>query len=227
MAGGEQFDKAHAGGTIETTEIVDGVALAAVLVSEGDDGEREDDSRVPVFGALGVGGRPLDSDSDGAAEPICARLSDGLAVMCARDLRIERGRGSEPAKGTIYFAGYHGAEVRFDVASSSRSTVTVTDNNGRDLVLDDQGVRAPSSPLIQGDPNTAADVLLAQPAIDLHKITGQIVLLLAAAVNGLAPGSITPTQISDLTTALAPFLVPGSPSAPTTRAPDLRGEPGT
>jgi hypothetical protein len=218
MAGGEQFDKVLTGATVESTDIVDGVVLAAVRVSEDETSDRE-----PVHGALGVGGRPLDQDDDGAAEAICARASDGLPVMALRDLRIEQGRASEPAKGTIYLAGYHGAEVRIDVADSSRSTITITDNAGRDLVLDGDGVRVPSSPLIQGETAAAKDVALAEPLVDLVVALYNVVATMAAAVNVLAPGSV---DITTLTLKAAPYLVPGSPAAPTTRAPDLRGAPG-
>lgn len=210
------------GATIESSEIVDGIALVGVAVNEDDKSARE-----RAYGSLGAGGRPLPPNGDGAAEAICRRVDNSLEVIAQHDLRIEHDRASAPAEGTIYQAGYHGAELRFDVVSGEqRSTVTLTDNAGRVLVLDDQGVRAPTSPLVQGDPLAAKDVLLAQPAIDLLKQIGPITLLLAAAVNTLAPGTITPQQILDLTTALIPFLVPGSPDAPTTRAPDLRGEPG-
>jgi hypothetical protein len=224
MATGESaFDGPIESATIEATEISDeGVMLASVEVNEDDASPRE-----AVYGSLGDGGRPLAPDDDGAAEAICARASDRLPVIAARDLRIEKARATTPAVGTVYKAGYYGAELRFDVVDGEeRSTATLTDANGSELVLDEDGVRAPTSPLVQGDPGTAADVLLAQPAIDLLAQIGPITLLLAAAVNALAPGTITPQQITDLTTALAPFLVPGSPNAPTTRAPDLRGEPG-
>lgn len=209
------------GATIESSEIVEGVALVSVEVNEDDTSARE-----RVYGSLGSGGRPL-PPNDGAAEAICRRVDNNLEVIAVHDLRIETGRATPPAEGTVYKAGYYGAELRFDVVSGQqRSTATLTDNAGRTLVLDDQGVRAPSSPLVQGDPGAAQDVLLAQPAIDLLQQLGPITLLLAAAVNTIAPGTITPQQITDLTTALAPFLLPGPPEAPTTRAPDLRGEPG-
>ena len=105
-------------------------------------------------------------------------------------------------------------------------SATLTDAQGNDLVLDDQGVRVPTSDFVQGDPDLAQDLLLAQPAIDLLAEMGPIVLALAAAVNTLAPGSITPTQIANLTTKLGPYLAAGSPNAPTTRAPGVRGAPG-
>lgn len=219
MAGGETFDKVFAPATVEATDVVDGVVLAAVRVDED-----EDDAKTPVYGAIGVGGRPLDvDDPTGGAETICARLSDGLAVMCGRDLRIEQGRATPPAKGTIYLAGYYGAEMRVDVVSGQqRSTVTITDNAGRELVLDDQGVRVPTSPLIQGNPLAAQDVPLAGPLI-LAFTALDAALQALALIPALSAAS---AALGAAHTALAPYLVPGSPTAPTTRAPDLRGAPG-
>jgi len=205
------------------SQITNGVATINVEAFAGG----ESSTGEPVFGVLGSGGRPLPPNANGAAEAICARSSDGLPVIAARDLRIEKARTATPEEGTIFKAGYFGAELRFEVVSGEeRSTATLTDANGRDLVLDEQGVRVPSSDLVQGDPDVAADVLLAQPAVDLLAEIGPIVLALAAAVNALAPGTVTPTQIANLTTKLAPFLAGGSPSAPTTRAPGVRGAPG-
>lgn len=227
MARGESaFDGPLAGGQIEATEVSeDGAVLASVRVTDD-----EKSAAQAIFSALGDGGRPLPPDDAGAAEAICARASDGLPVLAVRDLRIEEARAAAPAEGTIFKAGYFGAELRFDVVDGEeRSTITLDDANGTTLVLDENGVQAPTSPLIQGDHAAAEDVALAQPAIDLLKQIGPITLLLASAVNVLAPGTITPQQIADLTAALAPYLVPasgGTPAAPTTRAPDLRGEPG-
>ncbi len=225
MAGGQgAFDTGGplAFARIESTEVKDGVVLAAVRVSEDDGGAGEE-----VYGGLGDGGRPLPLDSDGGtAEAVCVRAASGdLPVLGIRELRIETGRAAPPGEGTIYKAGYYGAELRFDVVDGeARSTVTVTDNAGRDLVLDDQGVRVPSSPLIQGDPGAAKDVALAGPLVDLVGALYTVVASLATAVNSLAgPGTI---DISNLTTKAAPYLAPGSPAAPTTRAPDLRGAPG-
>lgn len=213
MAKGESaFDRSLTAATIQTTETgTTGVVLANVEVSD----EGESDTRAPMFGALGISSRPLDPDDDGAAEAICARASDSLPVIASRDMRLEAGAAA-PEKGTIRLLGYHGATVSIEVAGASSSLVFV---RGSDL-------RVPETDVVQGDPNQAQDLLLAQPAIDLHAIMGQIVLLLAAAVNGLAPGTIAPQQIADLTAALAPFLVGGSPEAPTTRAPGMRGAPG-
>lgn len=213
------FDRDLAGATIEATELVDGIVLASVRVNEDEASARE-----AVYGALGVGGRPLPLDDDGAAEAVCARSSDGLPVLAARDLRIEQGRATAPAEGTIYAAGYYGAELRFDVvAGEQRSTATLTDNAGRVVVLDDQGVRVPSSPLIQGDPLLAQDVALAAPLIEVLIATYAALTAAASALSSLG----APIDISQLTLKIAPYLVPGSPSAPTTRAPDLRGAPGT
>jgi hypothetical protein len=134
--------------------------------------------------------------------------------------------GRPPDEGTIYLAGYHGAELRFDVPSAGVSTFELRDSGTTKIQGDDRGVVVLGPGLTQGSPASAQDVALAQPAIDLLAEMGPIVLLLAAAVNGLAPGTITPTQITNLTLKLAPYLAGGSPNAPTTRAPKLRGTPG-
>src|SRR5262245_28933027 len=110
MAGGELIDRVLTGASVETTEIVDRIALAAVEVSEGDDSDHE-----RMYGALGVGGRPLDRTGDGAAEAIVMRGSDGLPVIAMHDLRIETALAEQPGKGTTYAAGYYGARLRFDV----------------------------------------------------------------------------------------------------------------
>lgn len=224
MARGESaFDTLLAPGTIQGSRIDDGLAAYNVEVFAGAESSTDE----PAFGVLGSGGRPLAPSGDGVAEMISARTADGLPIVAMRDKRIEQARAATPAEGTIYLAGYHGAELRFDVVSGeTRSTAALTDAQGSDLVLDDQGVRVPTSDFVQGDPDLAQDLLLAQPAIDLLAEMGPIVLALAAAVNTLAPGSITPTQIANLTTKLGPYLAAGSPNAPTTRAPGVRGAPG-
>jgi len=225
MARGESaFDGPLAGVTVKGSQISEGVATVNVEAFPGGEGSTGE----PVYGVLGDGGRPLPPNTDGAAEAICARSADGLPVLAVRDLRIETARAATPEEGTVYKAGYYGAELRFEVVSGEeRSTATLTDANGSDIVLDEQGVRVPTSDFVQGDPDVAADMLLAQPAIDLLAEVGPIVLTLAAAVNALAPGTVTPTQIANLTTKLAPYLAAGSPNAPTTRAPGVRGAPGT
>lgn len=225
MARGESaFDGPLAPGTIEGSQITgNGVATFNVSVMSG----AENSTDEPAFAALGSGGRPLAPDDDGKAESISARTADGLPIVAMRDLRIEKARASTPAEGTIYLAGYYGAELRFDVASDEqRSTVTLRDGQTTQVQLTTDGVMVTGPGFTEGTPATAQDLLLAQPAIDLLAEMGPIVLALAAAVNTLAPGSITPTQITNLTAKLAPYLAPGSPSAPTTRAPKVRGNPG-
>ncbi len=227
MARGDSaFDTTLAGGQIEASEVAEeGVVVVAVRVNAD-----EVSTEQPVFGTLGSGGRPLVPDATGAAEAICARASDGLPVIAVRDLRIETARQSEPAEGTVYTAGYYGAELRIEVVDEEeRSTVTLDDANGSALVLDDQGVRAPTSPLVQGDPGAALDVALAAPLVDFAKNGGPVLIALMNAINTLAPGTFTPQQITDMTTATAAYLTPAAgqvPAAPATRAPDLRGEPG-
>lgn len=216
MAGGDSaFDGPLAGAVVKGSQIVSGVVLADLEVLE----EGEGSAAEPVFGALGVGGRPLPPDADGAAETISARSADGLPVLAARDLRIEKARDAAPAEGTIYVAGYHGAELRFDRPAAGTSTATLRDSTGEQLVVDEDGVR-------QGAALGAADVLLAQPAIDLLNELGSFAIAAAGAINAMAPGSISPAQIANLTAKLVPYLAPGSPNAPTTRAPKLRGQPG-
>lgn len=224
MARGESaFDGPLAPGTIEGSQITgNGVATFNVSVMSG----AENSTDEPAFAALGSGGRPLAPDDDGKAESISARTADGLPIVAMRDLRIEKARTSPPAEGTVYKAGYHGAELRFDVPSEGVSTATLRDSTGSELVLDGDGVRVPDVAFVQGDKALAQDLLLAQPAIDLLAEMGPIVLALIGAVNTLAPGTILPTQITNLTTKLGPYLAPGSPSAPTTRAPNVRGQPG-
>lgn len=223
MSGESAFDGPLAMTTIEGSQIAES-GVATFNTRERPEGEASTGDG--AYAGLGLGGRPLPQGDDGAAEAVCARASSGMPLLGARDLRIETAREDPPGPGTIYLAGYHGAELRFDVPSEGVSTTTLRDSTGKAMVLDGQGVRVPDADFIQGDPSLARDVLLAQPAIDLIVELGPIVLALAAAVNGLAPGSVTPTQITNLTAKLAPYLVPGSPAAPTTRAPKLRGAPG-
>ena len=223
MAGRESaFDTLLAAAKVAGSQVTNDVVGLNVEVFAGG----ESSTGEPVFAALGDGGRPLPPDDDGFAESISARSSDGLPVIAVRDLRIEKARASPPSEGTIFRAGYHGAELRFDVPSAGVSTFELRDSGTTQIQGDDRGVVVLGEGLTQGDPATAQDLLLAQPAIDLLAEMGPIVLALAAAVNTLAPGSITPTQITNLKMKLAPYLASGSPSAPTTRAPNVRGQPG-
>lgn len=201
-----------------TQATVKGSGAGTLALEVRPDGEG-DPSAVVFGGALGTAGsRPLDPDSDGAAEAIAARSSDGLPVLVLRDLRIEAAAGVA-RKGTVRLAGYHGALVAIADQGDGTSLVVVS---GSDL-------RVPDTAIVQGDIGAAKDVALAEPAVALLAEMGPIVLELAAAMNILAPGSVTPFQITNLTTKLAPYLVLASgptPAAPTTRAPKLRGAPG-
>ena len=227
MGSRSAFDDVLAAGKVAGSQVSNGVLTVNVSVGVDENGKDTDPSTgEPVFGALGSGGRPLPEDADGFAETISARSADGLPVQAMRDLRIEKARAAAPGEGTVYLAGYHGAEVRFDVPSEGVSTFELRDSGTTKIQGDDRGVVVLGPGLTQGSPASAQDVALAQPAIDLLAEMGPIVLALAAAVNGLAPGSVTPTQIANLTTKLAPYLAPGSPNAPTTRAPKIRGTPG-
>lgn len=219
---------------------VTGAHLLAIEVTVAEDGTAIDGGdREQVYGSLGAGGRPLSPETDGtAAKVVCARASSGdLPVLGARDVRIEAALEDPPDEGTVWHAGYHGACLRFDVVDGeARSVVTISDGAGRKLVLDDQGVRAPTSPLIQGDPGLAQDVALAQPLVSMVLSLDAAVLSTASAMTALAalPAlaaaaaalGAAATALTAAHTAMAPYLVPGSPSAPTTRAPDLRGAPG-
>lgn len=99
------------------------------------------------------------------------------------------------------------------------STFASVDNDGLTLSGD---LRVANSNLVVGDPTLAQDVALAQPSIDFNTIAGQILTLVVAAVNSLAPGTISPSQIVQLGLALAPYLAGGA----TTRAPRILGQPG-
>ncbi len=227
MGARSAFDDVLASGKVAGSQVSNGVLTVNVAVSVDETGATvEGSTGEPVYGTLGSGGRPLPEDADGFAETISARSADGLPVLDMRDLRIEKARAAPPGEGTIYKAGYYGAELRFDVPSEGVSTFELRDSGTTKIQGDDRGVVVLGPGLTQGSPASAQDVALAQPAIDLLAEMGPIVLLLAAAVNTLAPGTITPTQILNLNTKLAPYLVPGSPNAPTTRAPKIKGTPG-
>lgn len=221
MAGGRDsaFDGPLAAGTVKGSQVSNGVVTVNV---EGIAGG-ESSTGEPVFGVLGSGGRPLPPDDDGFAESISARSADGLPVIAMRDLRPEKARAAPPGEGTVYLAGYHGAEVRFDVPSAGVATFELRDSGTTKVQGDDRGVVVLGPGLTQGTPASAQDVALAQPAIDLLAELGPAMLIAMAAINALASGTYSPTQILNLTTKLAPFLAPG---APTTRAPKLRGTPG-
>jgi len=221
MAGGRDsaFDRPLAAGTVKGSQVSNGVVTVNVEVFAGG----ESSTGEGVYGVLGSGGRPLPPDDDGFAESISARSADGLPVIAMRDLRPEKARAAPPGEGTVYLAGYHGAEVRFDVPSAGVSTFELRDSGTTKVQGDDRGVVVLGPGLTQGSPASAQDVALAQPAIDLLAELGPAMLIAMAAINALAPGTYTPTQILNVTTRLAPFLAPG---APTTRAPKLRGTPG-
>lgn len=109
-------------------------------------------------------------------------------------------------------------------------STTCRSGNGENFVsITNDGVtfsgdlRMPNSNLVVGDPSLVKDVALAQPAIDAISIIGQIVTLLAGAVNGLAPGTISPAQLTQLGTAIGPYVTGGA----TCRAPRIQGQPGT
>lgn len=116
------------------------------------------------------------------------------------------------------------------VLLGSDGSTTCKSGNGENFVsITDDGVsfsgdlRMPNSNLVVGDPSLVKDVALAQPAIDAISIIGQIVTLLAGAVNGLAPGTISPAQLTQLGTAIGPYVAGGA----TCRAPRIQGQPGT
>ena len=238
----------------------------------------------PVYGVPGDLWRVLDPDDDGAAEAVCARSSDGLPIIAARDLRIDAAAATELAKGTRRIAWYRGVQISMSVAASGDGSVlqfyvpwdrdgsgvpqkghvmtfdpvegaiTILAASGAGITLASDGsatvkngdgdvflsvspdgvivsgdLRVPNSNAVFGDPALAKDVLLAQPAIDLLAKLAPMVATLAGAVNGLAPGSVPPSEITALVAAGVPFLVPAAgptPAAPTTRAPRILGQPG-
>lgn len=227
MGARSAFDDLLASGKVASSQVSNGALTVNVAVSVDETGATvESSTGEPVYGALGVGGNPLPEDADGFAESISARSSDGLPVIAARDLRIEKARAAPPDKGTVYLAGYHGAEVRIDRPSAGVSTVEIRDSASTQVQLDDRGVVVLGPGLTQGDPGGAQDVLLAPLAIELLNQLASVAVTLAGAVNALAPGAVTPAQLAQLIAAAAPFMVGGSPPAPTTRAPRLRGTPG-
>lgn len=131
----------------------------------------------------------------------------------------------DPVTGAVTLLAASGAGVTL----ASDGSATVKSGDGENFVsVTNDGVtlsgdlRVGNSNLVVGNPALAQDVALAQPSIDLHTIVGQIVTLLAAAVNGLAPGVISPAQLAQLGVALAPYLAGGA----TTRAPRILGQPG-
>lgn len=230
-----------------------------------------------VYGLPCVVFRPLDPTDDGATEVVCARASDSLPILGARDLRIDDAAATDIAKGTARFAGYRGANLSISIAASgdgsvvqlyvpfdrdgdgvpqkghvitldpAEEAVTIVAASGAALTLASDGsatikngdgdvflsvspdgvimsgdLRVPNSNLVVGDPALAKDVALAQPAIDaLAKIVPMLATI-AGAVNGLAPGTIPPSEITALVAAGAPYVAGGA----TVRAPRILGQPG-
>ncbi len=138
----------------------------------------------------------------------------------------------DPVAGAVTVVAASGAAV----VLASDGSATVRSANGENFVsVSNDGVtlsgdlRVPNSNLVVGSPALAQDVALAEPLVSLASPLGQIVALLGAAVNGLAPGSVPAPLLAQLTTALAPYLVAASPpvpAAPTPRAPRIKGQPG-
>jgi hypothetical protein len=113
--------------------------------------------------------------------------------------------------------------------ATGQEAITVAAAGGATLELAEHAtctggdLRVPESDLVVGDPVLARDVALAQPVIDVLAQLVPMVAAIAAAVNGLAPGSIPPSEIADLVASGAPFVAGGA----TCRAPRILGEPGT
>lgn len=101
-----------------------------VAIDTSDD-ESELAPQQPVYGALGVVGRPLPPDGDLFCEAVGLRTADGLEPIAYRDLRINRalnptGAGTAPAPGQHMLAGYGGGFVSVKRDSGSgRDTITL------------------------------------------------------------------------------------------------------
>ena len=151
---------------------------------------------------------------------------------------FEHGADGAPTKAHVLTMDPTSGQEAVVLAAASGAALTLAKDgsttcrsgNGENFVsITNDGVtfsgdlRMPNSNLVVGDPSLVKDVALAQPAIDALAIIGQIVTLLAGAVNGLAPGTITPVQLTQLSTAIAPYTSGGA----TCRAPRIQGQPGT
>ncbi len=121
MASGDSaFDGPLAPATVKGSDTAEnGVVLLAVEVEKG--GESSD--REPTYSVPGDIWRPLDPTDDGAAEAVCARASDGLPILAARDLRVDLAAATPIEKGTRRIAWYRGAQISFSVAPSGTGTV--------------------------------------------------------------------------------------------------------
>ncbi len=289
MAG---FDSAFDGRLAATTIKGSSLTAAGVPLLDVEQHPAEEEAGIPAIGSgaepvYGVPGdlwRPLDPTDDGAAEAVCARTSDGLPVIAARDLRIDAAAATELAKGTRRISWYRGVQISMSVAPSGTGSIlqlyvpfdhdgdgvpqkghlitldpvagaiTILAASGAGLTLTSDGsatlkngdgdvflsvspdgviasgdLRVPNSNAIFGDPSLAKDVALAQPLVDVLAKVVPMLATIAGAVNGLAPGSVPPSDIVALTVAGAPYLVPAAglvPAAPTTRAPRILGQPG-
>lgn len=76
--------------------------------------------------------------------------------------------------------------------------------------------------VVAGDATTAVPVALAPTLIDFVTDGGLVLGKLAAAVNILAPGTISPTELTDLADAIAPYTALG---APTVQSQTLKASP--
>jgi hypothetical protein len=287
MAGGDSvFDGPLAPTTIKGSSLSpNGVPLLDVEeYPEADGIPAVGSAAEPVYGVPGDLWRPLDPTDDGAAEAVCARSSDGLPVVAARDLRIDAAAATDLEKGTRRISWYRGVQISMSVAASGTGSVlqiyvpfdhdgdgvpqkghvmtfdpvegavTLLAASGAGITLASDGsatvkngdgdvflsvspdgvivsgdLRVPNSNAVFGDPALAKDVALAQPLVDVLAKAVPMLATIAGAVNGLAPGSVPPSDIVALTVAGAPYLVPAAgavPAAPTTRAPRILGQPG-
>lgn len=83
--------------------------------------------------------------------------------------------------------------------------------------------------LLAGNTALVQDVALAAPLVAVLKVAGPMIAAIAAAVNGLAPGSISPADLVALNAAVALYLTPAAglvPAAALTRTTKIQGEPG-
>lgn len=92
------------------------------LAAGDDDPDAETSNGEEFFDSPGVIFRARDQDASGGVEGIAARLTDGLTMFAARDLRINAARGNVN-KGHVGIAAYGKAFLGFDDAPSGGGNV--------------------------------------------------------------------------------------------------------
>jgi hypothetical protein len=107
---------------------------------------------------------------------------------------------------------------------ASRVLVDVETPGAEEIVLAHGGgceVRVRATETIVGDPLTAQNIALAPDLIEFVSTASTVLLKLTAAVNVLAPGTITPPEITDLTAAALKY----AGTAPSVQSAKLQAEP--